>query len=115
MKKLLLTIVQVKRIDFDDCTATIDEFSEDMLAKAAQSSLEIGGFVIPPTLLRTGSELNPSYHILVGHFQCYAALRAYKLEPLRGETIPAVVIRDDDPKLDLLMYQLNYITNGGNS
>lgn len=114
MNKLLLTIVQVKRIEFDDSIPESD-FSDHGLNSASESSLEIGGFVIPPTLLRAGSESNPSYHVLVGHFQCYAALRAYKLDPLRGETIPAVVIRDDDPKLDLLMYQLNYIYNDGNS
>ena len=101
-------IVAVKRIDFDDCTATIDEFSEDMLAEAAQSSLEIGGFVMPPILIRKGNELNLSYKILSGHFQCFAARIARTIDPLKGETIPAIVIRGDDPNLDLFFQQLLY-------
>jgi hypothetical protein len=112
MKKLLLTIVQVKKIDFYDCPIAVDKFSENNLDYAAQYSLQLGGFVVPPTLLRIGTELNPFYRILAGHFQCYAALKAYKLDPLRGETVPAIVIREDDPNLDILLHQLNYINYG---
>lgn len=115
MKKLLPLIVAVKRITFDDCPIRVSEFSEDGLSRAAQYSLEMGGFVVPPVLLKVGSEINPSYHILSGYFQCYAALRAYKLDPMRGETIPAVVIRDDDPNLDTFLRQLDCLTNDGNS
>jgi hypothetical protein len=108
MKNLLPMIVAVKRIVFDNSTPE-SKFSENNLKYAAEYSLQIGGFMIPPTLLREGTEINPSYRVLAGHFQCYAALRAYKLDPLRGETIPAIVIRKDDPNLEILLHQLNYI------
>jgi hypothetical protein len=111
MKKLLPMIVAVKRIVFDDSTPE-SKFSENNLKYAAEYSLQIGGFVIPPVLLKKGTEMNPSYSILAGHFQCYAALRAYKLDSLRGETIPAIVIREDDENLDILLHQLNYINYG---
>ena len=115
MKKLLPMIVAVKRITFDDCPIRVSEFSEDGLNHAAQCSLEIGGFVVPPILLRVGSEANPSYHILEGYFQCYAALKAQAIDSMKGETIPAIVIRDDDPSLDSFLRQLDYIKNDDNS
>lgn len=95
MKKLLLTIVQTRKIAFDD---SFDEavFSKKNLNKAAEQSLQVGGFVIPPTLLRVGDELTPFYHILAGHFQCYAARIARNIDPVKGETIPAIVIINDD-------------------
>jgi hypothetical protein len=111
MHKLLLTIVAVKKIHFDPADHSELKFSEDNLNYAAQKSLEIGGFVTPPVLLRKGDEINPSYQILSGHFQCYAALRAYKLDPLRGESVPAIVIRYDDPNWEILLHQLNCISN----
>lgn len=108
MKKLLPMIVAVKRIVFDDAIPE-SKFSENNLKYAAEYSLRLGGFVVPPTLLREGTKMNPSYRILAGHFQCYAAQKARNLDPLKGETIPAIVIDEHDPNLDLLIHQLNYI------
>ncbi len=111
MHKLLPMIVAVKRIDFAGDESTELKFPEDNLNYAAKKSLEVGGFVVPPVLLRKGDEINPSYQILSGHFQCYAARRAQKMDSLRGETIPAIVIRYDDPNWEILLQQLNCINN----
>ena len=107
MNKLLLKNVQVKRIDFDSETITVDDFSKKMLDWAAKDSLIIGGFAVPPTLLKVGGKLNPPYYkVLSGHFQCYAARIAQSLDPLKGKTIPAIVISDDDPNLKTFIYQM---------
>lgn len=111
MNKLLTKIVQVKKILFNGSVIE-SAFSENNLKYAAEYSLQIGGFVIPPTLLRVGSELNPSYKILAGHFQCYAALKAQSIDPVKGENIPAIVITEDDPNFEILLHQLNYINYG---
>ena len=105
MKKLLLKIVQIKRIKFDNSEP--EHFNEKMLDWAAQDSLTIGGFAIPPVLLKVGEESDPFYQILSGNFQCCAARIAQGIDPLKREAIPAIVISDDDPNLKTFVHQMD--------
>jgi hypothetical protein len=59
MKKLALTYFAVKRIS-NSVPAT--EFNRTDLETAARTSLELGGFVQPPVLRRTGSHDRHDLH-----------------------------------------------------
>ena len=88
-KKLMLTLVAVKRITSD---VAAFNFDRNELEIAGELSLAIGGFVIPPVLVRDSS----GYRVVSGHFQFHAAVRARRLNPKAGETIPAIVLESEN-------------------
>ncbi|MEG4258200.1 hypothetical protein, partial [Microcoleus sp. Pol8_C2] len=66
-KKLMLSLVSVKRIVSDIPASNFDQFD---LEVAGELSLAIGGFIIPPVLVRDSS----GYRVVSGHFQYHAAV-----------------------------------------
>lgn len=88
-KKLMLTLVAVKRITSDIPASNFDQFE---LEVAGELSLTIGGFVIPPVLVRDSS----GYRVVSGHFQFHAAVVARRLNPRAGETIPAIILEAEN-------------------
>src|SRR6476620_7425554 len=88
-KKLNLSLVAVKRITSDIPASNFDQFE---LEVAGELSLAIGGFVIPPVLVRDSS----GYKVISGHFQFHAAVLARQLNPKAGEHIPAIVLESEN-------------------
>ncbi len=88
-KKLMLSLVSVKRITSDVPASNFDSFE---LEVAGELSLSIGGFIIPPVLVRHSS----GYKVIAGHFQFHAAVLARQLNPKVGETIPAIVLESEN-------------------
>ena len=88
-KKLMLSLVSVKRIVSDVPASNFDQFD---LEVANELSLSIGGFIIPPVLVRDSS----GYRVVSGHFQFHAAVLARQLNPRAGETIPAIVLEEEN-------------------
>jgi hypothetical protein len=88
-KKLNLSLVAVKRITSDIPATNFDQFELEI---AGELSLAIGGFVIPPVLVRDSS----GYKIISGHFQYHAAVLARRLNPRAGETIPAIILESEN-------------------
>jgi hypothetical protein len=88
-KKLMLSLVSVKRIS-SDIPAT--NFDRNELEIAGELSLTIGGFCSPPVLRRDGN----NYKVISGHFQYHAAVLARRLNPRAGETIPAIVLEAEN-------------------
>jgi hypothetical protein len=88
-KKLMLSLVSVKRISSDIPASNFDQFD---LEVAGELSLAIGGFIIPPVVVRDSS----GYKVVAGHFQFHAAVLARKLNPRAGETIPAIVLETEN-------------------
>lgn len=84
-KKLMPSIVPVARITSDIPASNFDQFELEVLGEL---SLVIGGFIIPPVLVRDSS----GYKVVAGHLQYHAAVLARRLNPRAGETIPAFVI-----------------------
>lgn len=88
-KKLNLSLVAVKRITSDIPATNFDQFELEI---AGELSLAIGGFVIPPVLVRDSS----GYKVVSGHLQYHAAVLARQLNPRAGETIPAIVLEEEN-------------------
>jgi hypothetical protein len=88
-KKLMLSLVAVKRITSDIPASNFDQFELEI---AGELSLTLGGFVIPPVVVRDSS----GYKIISGHFQYHAAVVARKLNPKAGENIPARVLESEN-------------------
>jgi len=88
-KKLMLSLVAVKRITSDIPASNFDQFE---LEVAGELSLAHGGFIIPPVVVRDSS----GYKVVAGHFQFHAAVLARKLNPRAGETIPAIVLETEN-------------------
>ena len=88
-KKLMLSLVVVKRITSD---IPASNFDHNELEIAGELSLSIGGFIIPPVLVRDSH----GYKIISGHFQYHAAVLARRLNPKAGETIPAIVLESEN-------------------
>ena len=88
-KKLNLSLVAVKRITSDIPASNFDQFELEI---AGELSLAIGGFIIPPVLVRDSS----GYRVVSGHFQYHAAVLARQLNPKAGETIPAIVLEEEN-------------------
>jgi len=88
-KKLMLSLVSVKRISSDIPAAN---FEPNELEIVGELSLTIGGFIIPPVLVRD----NSGYRVVSGHGQYHAAVLARKLNPKVGETIPAIVLESEN-------------------
>jgi hypothetical protein len=92
MKKLLPSLVAVKRVT-SNVPAT--NFNRADLETAARTSLELGGFIQPLVVRRTGTELNLTYEVVSGHFQYHAACIARDIDFLAGETVAAYIMEPE--------------------
>lgn len=93
MKKLSPSLVAVKRI-----TSTVprSNFAEPDLEKLARLILESGGLINPIIVRRNGMD---AYEIVDGDLEYYAAARAKEIEPLKGETIGAFILEEENEEL----------------
>ncbi|MEG3989270.1 ParB N-terminal domain-containing protein [Microcoleus sp. S28C3] len=98
MKKLFPSLVAVKRI-----TSTVprSNFAEPDLEKLARLILESGGLINPIIVRRNGMD---AYEIVDGDFEYYAAARAKEIDALKGETIGAFILEEENE--ELLLEQL---------
>jgi len=101
MKKLFPSLVAVKRIT---CTVPRSNFAEPELEKLARLILESGGLINPIIVRRNGMD---AYEIVDGEFEYYAATRAKEIEPLKGETIGAFILEEENE--ELLLEQLEIL------
>jgi hypothetical protein len=85
----MLSLVAVKRISSDIPASNFDQFE---LEVAGELSLTLGGFVIPPVVVRDSS----GYKVVAGHLQYHASVLARKLNPKAGEHIPARVLEPEN-------------------
>ena len=101
MKKLFPSLVAVKRI-----TSAVprSNFAEADLEKLARLILESGGLINPIIVRRNGMD---AYEIVDGDFEYYAAARAKEIEPLKGETIGAFILEEENE--ELLLKQLEIL------
>ena len=101
MKKLFPSLVAVKRI-----TSAVprSNFSEADLEKLARLILESGGLINPIIVRRNGMD---AYEIVDGDFEYYAAARAKEIEPLKGETIGAFILEEENE--GILLEQLEIL------
>ena len=88
-KKLMPSIVPVARITSDIPASNFDQFELEVLGEL---SLAIGGFIVPPVLVRDSG----GYKVISGHLQYHAAVLARRLNPRAGETIPAIVLEEEN-------------------
>jgi hypothetical protein len=88
-KKLMPSLVAIKRITSDIPASNFDQFELEVLGEL---SLSIGGFVVPPVLVRDSG----GYRVVSGHLQFHAAVLAKQLNPRAGETIPAIVLESEN-------------------
>lgn len=88
-KKLMLSIVPVGRIS---CDIPVCNFDRNELEIAGQLALTIGGFVIPPVVVRDSA----GYKVVAGYFQYHAAVAARQLNPRAGETIPVILLESEN-------------------
>ena len=98
-KKLMLSLVAVKRITSDIPASNFDQFDLEI---AGELSLAIGGFIIPPVLVRDSS----GYKVISGHLQYHAAVLARRLNPRAGETIPAIVLEAENQTVALAQLKM---------
>lgn len=89
--KLLPKIVLIKQIN-----PPTEEFDQEDLRAAAESFLELGVFLEPPIVRRTGDELNRKYEVVSGHFQVAAGIVARAIDPRRGEAMSAIVVEEEN-------------------
>ena len=101
MKKLSPSLVAVKKI-----TSAVprSNFAEPDLEKLARLILESGGLINPIIVRRNGMD---AYEIVHGDFEYYAAARAKEIEPLKGETIGAFILEEENE--ELLLEQLEIL------
>ena len=88
-KKLLPLIVPISRISSD---ISVSNFDRNELEILGELSLTLGGFVTPPVLVRDSA----GYRVVAGHLQYHAAVLAHRLNPRAGETIPAIVLEEEN-------------------
>lgn len=89
MKNFFPSLIAVKRVT-SNVPAT--EFNRADLETAARTSLELGGFIQPLVVRRTGTELELTYEVISGHFQYHAACIARDIDYLAGETVGAYIV-----------------------
>lgn len=89
-KKFFPSIVKTKKV-----APPTEEFDQEDLKQAAESYLELGGFVNPPVVRRTGTIMNETYEVVSGQFEMAAAIVAKAMDPQRGETIPVMIIEEE--------------------
>ncbi len=101
MKKLSPSLVAVKKI-----TSAVprSNFTEADLEKLARLILESGGLINPIIVRRNGMD---AYEIVDGDFEYYAAARAKEIEPLKGETIGAFILEEENE--GILLEQLEIL------
>ncbi|MBD1886538.1 ParB N-terminal domain-containing protein [Microcoleus vaginatus] len=101
MKKLFPSLVAVKKI-----TSAVprSNFAEADLEKLARLILESGGLINPIIVRRNGMD---AYEIVDGDFEYYAAARAKEIEPLKGETIGAFILEEENEKLLLEQLEIH--------
>ncbi len=101
MKKLSPSLVAVKKI-----TSAVprSNFADADLEKLARLILESGGLINPIIVRRNGMD---AYEIVDGDFEYYAAARAKEIEPLKGETIGAFILEEENE--ELLLEQLEIL------
>jgi len=101
MKKLSPSLVAVKKI-----TSAVprSNFAEADLEKLARLILDSGGLINPIIVRRNGMD---AYEIVDGDFEYYAAARAKEIEPLKGETIGAFILEEENE--ELLLEQLEIL------
>jgi ParB family chromosome partitioning protein len=95
MKKLFPSLVAVKRIT---SAVSRSNFAEPDLEKLARLILESGGLINPIIVRRNGMD---AYEIVDGDFEYYAAARAKEIEPLKGETIGAFILEEENEEIIL--------------
>lgn len=93
-KKLLPSLVAIKRITSDIPASNFDPNELEILGELM---LSIGGFVVPPVLVRDSG----GYRVVSGHLQFHAAVLAKQLNPRAGETIPAIVLEAENQTVAL--------------
>ena len=86
----MLSLVTVKRIKSDIPACN---FYRNELEIAGELSLAHGGFCSPR---REESSLGDGFRVVSGHFQYHAAVLARRLNPKAGETIPAIVLEEEN-------------------
>ncbi|MEG4502491.1 chromosome partitioning protein ParB [Microcoleus sp. F6_B4] len=101
MKKLFPSLVAVKKIT---SAVPSSNFAEPDLEKLARLILELGGLINPIIVRRNGMD---AYEIVDGDFEYYAAARAKEIEPLKGETIGAFILEEENE--ELLLEQLEIL------
>jgi len=88
-KKLLPLIVPISRISSD---ISVSNFDRNELEILGELSLVLGGFLVPPVLVRHSG----GYKVVSGHLQYHAAVLAKQLNPKAGENIPAIVLETEN-------------------
>ena len=92
MKKFFPSLIAVKRII---SSIPVTDFNRADLETAARTSLELGGFIQPLIVRRTGTELELTYEVIGGHFQYHAACIAREIDYLAGETVGAYIVEPE--------------------
>ena len=88
-KKLLPLIVPISRISSD---ISVSNFDQNELEILGELSLVLGGFLVPPVLVRHSG----GYKVVSGHLQYHAAVLAKQLNPKAGENIPTIVLESEN-------------------
>ncbi|MEG5034855.1 ParB N-terminal domain-containing protein [Microcoleus sp. AT3-D2] len=101
MKKLSPSLVAVKKI-----TSAVprSNFADPDLEKLARLILESGGLINPIIVRRNGMD---AYEIVDGDFEYYAAARAKEIDALKGETIGAFILEEENE--GILLEQLEIL------
>jgi hypothetical protein len=99
VKKLMLLIVPVARITSDMPASNFDRNEFELLGEL---SLTLGGFAIPPVVVRDTS----GYKVISGHLQYRAAVRARQLNPRTGENIPVLLLESENQSVALAQLKM---------
>ena len=99
VKKLMLSIVPVARITSDIPASNFDRNELELLGEL---SLTLGGFAIPPVVVRDTS----GYKVISGHLQYRAAVRARQLNPRTGENIPVLLLESENQSVALAQLKM---------
>lgn len=101
MKKLSPSLVAVKKI-----TSAVprSNFANRDLEKLARLILDSGGLINPIIVRRNGMD---AYEIVDGDFEYYAAAKAREINPMKGETIGAFILEEENE--ELLLEQLEIL------
>ena len=98
-KKLMLSLVSVKRISSDVPVCNEDP---NELEIAGELSFAISGFITPPAVKPDGDR----FRVVSGHEQFHATVFARRLNPKAGEHIPARVLEEDNQSTALTQLKM---------
>ena len=73
------------------------KFPPEALEKAAKAILNADGVITPPILLEKGID---SFEVIDGNFEYHAAKKASELDPIKGETINAFVVKGNNEQIE---------------